>query len=116
MNNLSFLHEWTSINVSPHPSTCHPRGGAQLSGENHEIRKQRPFHLKAIISAPFSVISAPSIVIPALFPVTPAEAGAQGNRQDLVSGKAVTPAICCMRPWAPAVLGDDNGGGGGDKS
>ena len=37
--------------------------------------------------------------------VTPAKAGAQGNRQSLASGKAVKPAMCSMRPWFPAFAG-----------
>ena len=46
--------------------------------------------------------------------------GAQGNRQDLVSGNAMTPAIYRMGPWAPASAGvTDKGAGvtrrGGDK-
>ena len=65
---------------SPH---CHPRENAQLSGENHEIRNQWHFHLKAIISGPFSLIPAPSIVIPAPSIVIPAKAGTQGPMQHI---------------------------------
>jgi len=44
-------------------------------------------------------------VTPASSTVTPAQAGAQGSRQDLVSGNAMTPAICRMGPWVPASAG-----------
>ena len=50
-------------------------------------------------------ISTPPVVTPAPFSVTPAEAGAQGNRQSLASGKAVKPAMCRMGPWVPASAG-----------
>jgi len=54
--------------------------------------------LLSFILTPFSVTSG-------LFPVTPVKTGAQGNRQDLASGKAVTPAMHRALPWIPASAG-----------
>ena len=71
---------------------------AQLSGENHEIRKQRSFHLKAIISAPFSLTPAPSIVIPA-------KAGTQGPMRHIAGVMAFPLTRSCRLPWAPASAG-----------
>jgi len=44
-------------------------------------------------------------VSPALISVTPAEAGVQGKKRDLASGKAVTPPMCRALPWFPAFAG-----------
>jgi len=55
------------------------------------------------------------MMIPPFFPVTPAEAGAQGNRQDLATGKAVTPAMQSHGALGPRFRGDDNGGSGDDN-
>lgn len=44
-------------------------------------------------------------VSPALISVTPAEAGVQGKKRDLASGKAVTPAMHRALPWIPASAG-----------
>jgi len=45
------------------------------------------------------------IVIVTPLIVIPAEAGNQGNKQDLASGKAVTPAMSRALPWVPASAG-----------
>ena len=42
--------------------------------------------------------------------VTPAQAGAQGIKQDFATGKSRAVGISRMLPWAPACLGGDKGG------
>ena len=84
---------------------CHPRGSAQLSEENHEIRNQWHFHLKAIVSTHLSVIPALFSVIPALFSVIPAEAGTQGPMRHIAGVMAFPLTRSCRLPWAPACAG-----------
>jgi len=86
-----------------------------------------PCSLPLVTLAPFSLIPAPSIVIPTPFPchphsfslsppllflVTPAEAGAQGPMQHIAGFTAFPVARSCRLPWAPVFTGVTREGAG----